>query len=295
MKKTLITGATGSLGGAVAKFLKEKGSVEQIAVLVRDTESDTAKALAKQGFELRVADYNNSDALSEAFKGIEVLYFVSGSDIGSRVPQHKNVVKAAENSSIEHIFYTSVSLNGLSKEAPLYNAMAIHLDTEQWIKDARLTYTFLRHNLYSEVIAMFLGDKKQVLGSKTVYLPTGTGKTAFVPRIELAEIGANVLADPEQHANKTYELNGSHKITFGEIATELSNITGEPIAYVSPEVEVFEKTMQGYGVPAEYIGMMSSFGQGIADGVFDSPSSDLESLLGRTSQPVPEFLKEVYS
>lgn len=294
MKKTLITGATGNLGGAVAKFLKNKGPVDQIAVLVRDAQSDAAKALAKEGFEIRVADYNNLEALSQAFEGISILYFVSGSDIGSRVPQHKNVVQAAKNSSIAHIFYTSVSLNGLSKEAPLYSAMAIHLDTEKWIKESGLTYTFLRHNLYSEVIAMFLGDKKQLLSSKAVYLPTGTGKTAFVPRTQLAEIGAKVLANPEQHANKTYELNGSHKITFGEIAQALSKITGVDIAYVSPEVEVFETTMEQHGVPAEYIGMMSNFGQAIADGVFDSPTSDLEDLLGRTSQPVPEFLKQVY-
>jgi NAD(P)H dehydrogenase (quinone) len=141
---------------------------------------------------------------------------------------------------------------------------------------------------------MFLGSKDQLLASKMVYLPTGEGRTAFVPRIELAEAGANALANTLTHANKVYELNGSEKVSFRQVAEHLSQITSEAIAYISPEVEEFKQTMTQYGVPAEYIGMMTVFGLGIADGVFDSPSSDLEDLLGRKSLSTAAFLNQVY-
>jgi NAD(P)H dehydrogenase (quinone) len=141
---------------------------------------------------------------------------------------------------------------------------------------------------------MFLGGKDQLLVSKMVYLHTGLGKTAFVPRAELAEAGANAIATAAEHANKAYELNGSEKVTFSDIATSLTKITGESIGYISPKVHEFEETMKSFGVPSEYIGMMISFGLGIAAGAFDAPNSDLESLLGRSSMRTSDFLTQVY-
>ena len=295
MKKILITGATGGLGSAVAGFLKKKSTGQQIAVLVRDSKSEKAIKLKEDGFEIRVADYDDSSALLKAFAGIDILYFVSGSDIANRHSQHKNVVNAAKSAGIDHVFYTSVSLNNLSTDAPLYGAMKIHMDTEDWIKETGLKYTFLRHNLYSEVIPMFLGAKDQLLAGKMVFLPTMEGKTAFVPRTELAEIGALTLADAATHENKIYELNGSDKVTFSEVSKHLSEITGEAISYMSPSIEDFEKTMNKNGVPEEYISMMAAFSLAIAEGVFDAPSSDLEQLLGRSSLSTLKFLSQVYS
>lgn len=295
MGKILITGATGGLGSAVANFLSKKVDKSKIAVLVRDKAGDQAKALASQGFELRVADYNDKEALAKAFTDIAQLYFVSGSDIANRMPQHRNVVEAATKAKVGHIIYTSVSIHHLAEDAPLYGAMQSHFETEKLIKQSGLNFTLLRHNLYSEVIAMFLGSKEQLLGSKTIFLPTGNGKTAFVSRVELAEAAANILAKPEAHVNKTYEFNGSEKVSFAEVATYLSGITKESIAYVSPQPKEFEETLKKFGVPDQYIGMMLVFSLAIADGSFDTTKNDLETILGRRTQRVEDFLKQVYS
>ncbi|MCB0633695.1 MAG: SDR family oxidoreductase [Saprospiraceae bacterium] len=294
MSKILITGATGGLGSAVATLFKKQAPSSDIAVLVRDGNSEKALRLAGQGFETRIGSYDDKDSLLKAFDGVDVLYFVSGSDVVARVPQHQNVVQAAKEAGVDHIFYTSASLNDLSEDAPLYGAMSAHIQTEEWIKASGIKYTLLRHNLYSEVIAMFLGTKEQLLAGKTVFLPTGSGRTAFVSRAELAEAGAKLLARPSAHVNKIYELNGNEKITFAQIAGYLSEISGQEIGYVSPDVKTFEDTLTKYGVPAEYIGMMTVFGLAIADGVFDAPTTDLDKILGRKSQPVAEFLRTVY-
>lgn len=295
MNTILITGATGGLGGAVARKLKTKNPDLNIAVLVRDLSSAQAKELEALGFELRLADYSDRETLVKAFQNVAQLYFVSGSDIANRTQQHENVVWAAKEAQVAHILYTGVSMRDIDKNSALYGALKIHEQTEAWIQEAGLNYTFLRHNLYAEVILMFLGDKAQLLQTKAVYLPTGEGKTAFVAREELAEAGANVLANASNYLNKALEFNGSEKVSFGQIATYLSEITGESIAYVSPELQDFEKTMSEHGVPAEYIGMMSSFGEGIANRVFDTPDSDLEAVLGRKTQSLKSFLTKYYS
>ena len=130
------------------------------------------------------------------------------------------------------------------------------------------------------------------MGSKTLFLPTGEGRTSFVPRIELAEAGARALL--QDKPKEIYELNGHEAVNFGEIAGFLSDILGTPISYVSPDISQFKQALAERGAPEGYIGMMAMFSQGIVDEVFNAHYSDLEELLGRKSLPIADFLRQVY-
>ncbi|HCO84277.1 MAG TPA: NAD(P)-dependent oxidoreductase [Arenibacter sp.] len=294
MKKTLITGATGGLGSNVVNFLKEKTGVENIAVLVRDENSALSKQYANEGIEVRIGDYNNLESLENAFTGIQTLYFVSGSDVKNRLQQHKNVIDTAKKSGINHILYTSTVRKNESDSAPLASVVGSHKQTEDWIKASEITYTILRHNLYAEVINMFIGDKDQLLQTKAVYLPTGNGLTAFVPRKDFAEAEATILSNPTNYQNNTLEFNGSEKISFSEIAKKISEIVKEPIAYISPEITEFEAKMNEIGLPKPIIELLSTFSLGIADEEFDQESNDLETVLGRRTISISEYLKSTY-
>lgn len=295
MKKTLITGASGGLGGAVATFLKEKSGADNISVLVRNGECDKAKEYRERGFEVRVGDYGKYTSLAKAFEGIEVLYFVSGNDIEGRTRQHENVVKAAKAREVKHVLYTSMVRGDESPKAPLYPVISGHIKTEEWIRDAGFAYTFLRHNLYGEVIPLFSGEKERLSRSRTIYLPARGGRAAFVPREELARAGAAILTETEAHENKTYELNGSETLTFNQIAELISAIIKEKVVYVSPEPKEFEKALIAQRVPESLIEVASMFGQAIAKGEFDRQNDDLELILGRKPQSITDFLQKIYS
>ncbi|UAB85563.1 SDR family oxidoreductase [Zunongwangia sp. SCSIO 43204] len=295
MKKTLITGATGSLGQLLVNALKSKTEVSNIAVLVRDTEKDIVKEYQTQGLDIRVSDYENLDKLTAAFEGIEQVFLISGNDLGARLQQHKNVVEAAKAANVKHIFYTSSVRKTESKDAPLDPVVSGHAQTEEAILNSGLDYTILRHNLYSEVVLMFIGDKEQLLKTKSVYLPTENGKVAFVPRKDFAEAEANILISPEDYTNKIYEFNGSQQVSFEEISEILTEILGEKIAYVSPKVDEFESQMKAAGLPDPIVGMLSMFSQGVANGEFNFEKTDIEKALGRKTQTLKEFLGEVYA
>ena len=295
MKKTLITGATGSLGQLLVNALKSKTEVSNIAVLVRDTEKDIVKEYQSQGLDIRVSDYENLDKLTAAFEGIEQVFLISGNDLGARLQQHKNVVEAAKAANVKHIFYTSSVRKTESKDAPLDPVVSGHAQTEEAILNSGLDYTILRHNLYSEVVPMFIGDKEQLLKTKSVYLPTENGKVAFVPRKDFAEAEANILVSPEDYTNKIYEFNGSQQVSFEEISEILTDVLGEKIAYVSPKVDEFESQMKAAGLPDPIVGMLSMFSQGVANGEFNFEKTDIEKALGRKTQTLKEFLGEVYA
>ena len=81
-----VTGATGHLGRLVLDKLKAKTG-EAIVALVRSPTN--AGGL---GVTLREADYAKPATLRPALAGVDVLLFISSSEIRERAAQHHNVI-----------------------------------------------------------------------------------------------------------------------------------------------------------------------------------------------------------
>ena len=65
--------------------------------------------------ETRQLDYSNKDSCRKAFEGIEKLFFISslpGQSV-SRQDQHKNVIEAAIDAKVKHLYYTTDSVCGI--------------------------------------------------------------------------------------------------------------------------------------------------------------------------------------
>ena len=90
------------------------------------------------------------------------------------------------------------------------------------------------------------------------------------------------------------EFNGSEQINFSQIAKKLTEILNEPIQYSSPEIIEFKTTMNKFGLPNHVVEILSTFSLAIAEGEFDQQSNDLETVLGRKTEPLSEFLKRAY-
>lgn len=285
----LITGATGHLGKAAVDFLLKKISASEIAVLVRDT-SKASDLLAK-GVDVRQGDYDDYASLVKAFKGIDKLYLVSGSDIVKRSQQQANAVKAAKEAGVQHVVYTSFQRNNETESSPIALVAKAHIDTEKLLKASGLTYTILKHSLYMDMLPIFIGDK--VLQTGTIFQPAGEGKVSFASRLDMAEAAATILTT-SGHENKSYEISGNSSYSYNDVAKIITEVSGKKITYVSPSQETFQAELTKAGVPAEYIGLFASFSEAIKQGEFDKPDATLEKLLGRKPTALKEYLKGVY-
>jgi len=292
MKKILVTGATGPLGGAVVESLLKKTPASKIAILARNAEKTAG--LKTKGVEIRVGDYSNYASLVAAFKEIDKLYFVSGNDVAHRMTQHENVVKAAQEAGVRQVIYTSAPYGDQPETSPIYFVLSSHIRTEELLKASGLTYTILQHNIYTDMIPMFAGE--QLLETKTIYLPSGDGRTAYASRAELAEAGANVLLDTTgKYDNKVLLLTGAEAISYDDAAKSIAKATGLPIVYHSPSLEEFNTALTAAGVPSEMVGLAAGFATAIKRGEFDRISGDLEAILGRKPTTAAQFLATVYS
>lgn len=290
MKKIMVTGATGQLGSQVLNLLVEKTGGNGISAIARDVTKLTE--FSALGVNVVYGDYNDRNSLVKAFSGIDLLYFVSGSDVSSRLQQHENVVAAAREAGVKHVVYTSFQRRNETENSPVFLIAQAHLLTEKLLKESGLTYTILKHALYSDVVPMFIGS--DVLEKGIIYQPAGDGKVAFTSRSDMAKAGVAVLTG-EGHENKTYEIAGEKSYAYSDVAEILSKIGGKPVVYVSPTAEEFSKTLSEAGVLAEIIGMVGAFSEGIKQGEFDFPGTELEKLIGEKPEDLAGFLSKVYS
>jgi NAD(P)H dehydrogenase (quinone) len=286
----LVTGSTGPFGNAAIKFLIEKGiAANQIAGFARNEKK--AAELKERGMEIRMGSYDDYPSLVKAFKGIDRLLFVSGSELGKRDGQHKNIVRAAREASVNHIVYTSFERRDDITDIPVALISRTHIDTEKMIQESGIAYTFLRNALYAEGLPGFLGSD---FIEKGISLPAGDGKVPFASRTDMAEAAAVVISDVSSHLNKSYRTVNIKNYSFYDIASFLSDITGKKVNYLDLPADEYRQRMLKAGIPAEAVGMMVLWGEGIRRGYFGSESSDLEKLIGRKPEDLKSILRKMY-
>lgn len=285
----LVTGATGNLGKATINSLLNKGiSANNIAALVRD-ESKSAEFKSK-GIQVRIGDYQDSESLKSAFQDVDKLLLISSSsEIAQRFKQHKNVINAAIESGVNHIFYTSFDMKDL-RQSSMAGDVQYHADTSDYLKQITLPYTLMNNTLYADLIPIISGNN---IPDEGISIPAGIGKVPFLPITEMAEALAVVLTTPG-HENKEYVIAAETAFSFAEIVELISEITGKTIAYNQTEVMAYVAQLVQLGVSEDDAAYLARFAGAIARGEFDTNKSDIEQLLGRSPMSLKDFLRSIY-
>jgi NAD(P)H dehydrogenase (quinone) len=283
----LITGASGHLGSTTIDFLIQKGfPPNKISALVRTIEK--GKTLKEKGIDVKIGNYNDTDSLSEALKGVDKLLLISGLE-QDRLQQHKNVIDAAKENGVKHIFYTGVALTDVTRSAIKF-FLDDHFLTEDYIKNNGFKYTLLRNSLYSDALPMFTGEKTVETG---IFLPTGNGKVPFVYRKDLAEATALVLSQ-EGHENKTYNFTSGQLYSFQDVARILTELSGKEVVYNDVNTTEFQNMLKELGLPEEAVVMTLGFTADFKNHLYEIASNDLEIILERKPTALKPALKTIY-
>lgn len=273
-----ITGATGHLGRLVIAKLKTKTAPENLVALVRNPE----KAI-QLGVEARAFDYSKSDGQVDALKGIDALLLISGSEVGQRISQHQNVIKAAKESGVKWIVYTSL-LHAATSEMALAPE---HVATEKALEESGITYTILRNSWYTENYAASIPGSVQagaVIGS------AGEGKISSATREDYAEAAAAVLTT-DGHENKIYELAGDEAYTLSEFAAEISRQSGKDIPYHNLSEADFTAALVNIGLPEGFAQVLADSDAKAAKGALFSDNKTLSQLIGHPTTPLATVVK----
>lgn len=268
-----VTGATGQLGRLVVDALLETVPAESIVAGVRDPAKEAAAAIRARGVEVRVADYAEPETLERAFAGVDRLLLISGSELGRRVPQHRNVIDAAKRAGVGLIAYTSI----LHADTSPLSLAREHRETEAALAEAGVPAVLLRNGWYNEVFTWRL---PLALKHGVLMGAAGEGRISAAARADYAGAAAAVLAGGD-HAGRTYELAGDGSFTLTELAALGAEASGRSIGYRDMAPGEFRSAALDAGVPATLADILSDTDAGVAEGALFDEGGDLARLIGR--------------
>ncbi|RKF40014.1 SDR family oxidoreductase [Paraburkholderia fungorum] len=281
-----VTGASGQLGQLVIKHLLARGvAPERIIAGTRSPEKLTD--LAAAGIEVRKADFEDQEHLSETFKGAGTVLIIStdaldGAD--KRLKQHRNAVLSAAAAGVERLAYTSLP----NPESSLLTFAPDHLETERTIKATGLPHVIFRNGWYQENLLRSLPD---ALKNGQWYSATEGGRTSYAGREEIAEAIAAALVTPISDS-RTYTLTGTEALSSEEIADLARRATGKPLAVVHVTDEQFVTGLKAAGVPDVFVSLLVSVEAEVRAGNLSIVTDHLESLIARPPKRLVDYLEE---
>lgn len=260
-----VTGATGAVGGRVARRLAAAGVEQRLVV------RDPRRVPDLPGASVAQAEYADAAAARRALAGVPVLFMVSGSEAPDRVDQHRTFVDAAAAAGVQHLVYLSFA--GARPDAT-FTLARDHWATEEHIRASGLAATFLRDNLYADFLPRMVGEDGVLRG------PAGDGALAAVAQDDIADVATAALLAPDAHAGKTYELTGPEALTLHDVAALLTEVTGRPVRYHDETVEEAYRSRAVYAAPPWQVDAWVSTYLAIAAGEFATVTDDVRRLTG---------------
>ncbi|WP_033342652.1 NmrA family NAD(P)-binding protein [Catenuloplanes japonicus] len=273
----LVVGATGQQGGATARELLASGV--PVRALVRDPDSDRARALARSGAELRTGDLHDRDSLAEAADGARAVFsvqmpaFTDGfPDFDGELTQALNLIETAKAAGVAQFVHTSVSGAGRHTQAPGWDegrwaSMAAvykpKTGAETAVREAGFPqWTLLKPGFFMENLlpaTAYLFPRGVEGGLATVLKPAT--HLSLVAVQDIGRAAAAAFRAPDRFHRVELEL-ASDYLTMAEIAAVLTDALGTEVtapdmaeeqalaAGMPPYAAVSHAFLQAAGQPA---------------------------------------------
>lgn len=274
----LVTGATGTVGSRLVGLMR----TEEMPVRVFVRDPDKAVRLLGSDVELAVGDFADRGTIEIALKDVDKLFLACAND-PRQVELEGNVIEAAAHSDVGHV----VKLSALGAE------VGCRLSFWDWqgrieehLLRSGLPATILRpHNYMSGLLAA----AGSVRAGGTIF---GTAADARIPMVDPEDVAAAAkaaLTEPG-HEGHVYSLTGPEAVTFSEVAAELSDVLGRPIAYVDLPEEAAMEGLKAAGLPDWVVSNLITLFQIFRE---DEPriSDDVRKLTGREPRRLGDFLR----
>jgi uncharacterized protein YbjT (DUF2867 family) len=276
MTAIAVTGSTGRIGGRVARRLAEAGVPQRLVV------RDATRAPRLHGAEARVAAYADRAAVTAALAGVQTVLMVSGAEDADRLAHHRAFVDAAVAAGVQHLVYLSFYR---PRPDATFTLVRDHWATEEHIRDSGLNFTFLRDNLYADLLPLLAADRGVLQG------PAGDGRVSLVAIDDISEVAALVLRQPDASRGAAYELTGPEALSLTEAAAVMTAALGRPIRYQPESLAEAYASRASYGAPAWLVEAWVTTYTAIATGELAGVSSDIERLTGHPATPLAEVLR----
>jgi len=234
--EVLVTGATGTQGGAVARQLVKKG--HRVRALTRKVASPAAQALAALGVELAQGDLEDRASVDRALAGMGAMFSVATPYERGPAAETRQSILAADAAADAgaYLVYSSVANADRQTGVPHFDSK---FAVEEHIRRRGIEATILAPVYFMENAFFGLAQlRKGVYG--TPLSPARPLMQVAVSDIAAAAVAA--LENRDRHAGKRYDLAGD-ELAGEEVASILSTVTGRQLSYFQVPMEMIRGAM----------------------------------------------------
>ena len=243
---------------------------------------DTGRDVDLPKIELVEASYRDFASMRQALAGVHTFFMIPVHEAPDRVQQHVTAVDAAVAASVKRIVYSSFV--GASPDATFTFARD-HWHTEEHIRSTDLDFTFLRGNVYLDVLPWFSWAPTALfVGPQGMATSLQWHATTWRTR-------RSRCCWERTHSGVTYDVSGPERLTLHQVAEHFSRAVGRDITYHAETIEEAYEARASYGAPDwEVEGWVTSL-VGVARGEMDVVSATVGELTGHPPMGLAEFLR----
>jgi uncharacterized protein YbjT (DUF2867 family) len=123
-----------------------------------------------------------------------------------------------------------------------------------------------------------------------IELPFGRGKTNPVAAADVARVIAAVLANPESHLGRIYELTGPRSQDMDGIAREYSGALNREVTYADISPDEWVRQLKKAGLPEHLTKHLVTMAELNRAGRYDRQADGVERVTGQPAMSVREFV-----
>lgn len=225
----LVVGATGDVGGAVARMLLGQG--KQVRVLAR--QHSNYKPLADAGAEVVFGDLKNRSSLDPACKGVQTVVTTANSARrgGDDNPQtvdlegNRNLIDAAKAAGVRHFVFVSTNMADPNSPIPFLQAKG---KTEEYLRASGMPYTNIRPELFMEAWITMVVTAPALAGRPVTVVGTGSRKHSFISAGDVAKFIVACVDNPRA-SNQEIIIGGPGAVSFRDAASLYGRLLGREV------------------------------------------------------------------
>lgn len=272
----LITGATGSAGGALVDTLLARGSA------VRAAARHIHNIPASVGVEAVRFDYSDPATFGPALEGVTGIFLVAPPMDPEAHWKLRPFIGRAADHGVRHLVFLSAIGVEQNEQAPLRLV-------EHAVMDSEIPWTILRPNFFMENFTSgFLGS--MIRDQDGIFLAAGNGKTSFVSTRDIAGVAAEAFA--EGGSSQEYSLTGPEALDHQEVAELISSVLDKHVTYHALSEEVMLQGARDQGMPESSLQYLAALYRGVRAGDVALVTEDVRAVTGRKPLSFLEFVNE---
>ena len=230
----LVTGATGTQGGAVARELLDRGYA--VRGLTRDPESAAARALAELGADMVQGDFDDTPSLQAAMDGIDGLFLVTlfwNVGYEREVEQGKRLIDLAQEQEVPFLVLTSVAGADAGSGIPHFESK---WEVEQYLHASGLDWSIVRP---VEFMDNWRWSAEAFASGRLADPRDPDSSHQWIAARDIGFFVGEAFDNPGKWSGKTLEIAGD-ELTLRELQSALEQAYGHEFRYIRTPWETFE-------------------------------------------------------